>query len=151
MTANTLASTALQFEVSDQVATLTFNSPAKRNALEMAMRDGLVVALRHIQQNKDIRAVVLTGAGGHFCAGGDLKNMAEVQHENGAWLSRMQTLHEWVQILLTLDRPVMIDETDRSPDGPPTPLDLGYEARIRGSASSAQGLLGPLDGGWTVQ
>jgi hypothetical protein len=51
----------------------------------------------------------------------------------------------------TLDRPVMIDEADRSPDGPPTPLDLGYEARIRGSASSAQGLLGPLDGGWTVR
>ncbi len=51
----------------------------------------------------------------------------------------------------TLDRPVMIDETDRSPEGPPSPLDLGYEARIRGSASSAQGLLGPLDGGWTVR
>lgn len=51
----------------------------------------------------------------------------------------------------TLDRPVMIDEIDRSPDGPPTPLDLGYEARVRGSASSAQGLLGPLDGGWTVR
>ncbi len=51
----------------------------------------------------------------------------------------------------TLDRPVMIDEIDRSPDSPPTPLDLGYEARIRGSASSAQGLLGPLDGGWTVR
>lgn len=51
----------------------------------------------------------------------------------------------------TLDRPVMIDETDRSPDGPPTPIDLGYEARVRGSASSAQGLQGPLDGGWTVR
>ena len=51
----------------------------------------------------------------------------------------------------TLDRPVMIDEFGRSPDGPPTQIDLGYEARIRGSASSAQGLLGPLDGGWTVR
>ncbi|MDP2259305.1 MAG: hypothetical protein Q8J89_06275 [Caulobacter sp.] len=51
----------------------------------------------------------------------------------------------------TLDRPVMIDETGRSPDGPPTQIDLGYEARVRGSASSAQGLQGPLDGGWTVR
>lgn len=51
----------------------------------------------------------------------------------------------------TLDRPVMIDETDRSPDSPPTQIDLGYEARVRGSASSAQGLQGPLDGGWTVR
>lgn len=50
-----------------------------------------------------------------------------------------------------LDRPVMIDETDRTPEGPPTALDLGYEARIKGSAASAQGLFGPLDGGWTVR
>lgn len=50
-----------------------------------------------------------------------------------------------------LDRPVMIDEAGVSPDGPPTALDLGYEARIRGSAASAQGLQGPLDGGWTVR
>ncbi len=50
-----------------------------------------------------------------------------------------------------LDRPVMLDETGRTPDGPPTPVDLGYEARIRGSAASAQGLQGPLDGGWTVR
>lgn len=50
-----------------------------------------------------------------------------------------------------LDRPVMIDETGRTPDGPPTPVDLGYEMRIRGSAASAQGLQGPLDGGWTVR
>lgn len=50
-----------------------------------------------------------------------------------------------------LDRPVMIDETGKSPDGPPTPLDLGYESRIRASSASAQGLQGPLDGGWTVR
>lgn len=50
-----------------------------------------------------------------------------------------------------LDRPVMIDETGKAPDGPPTPVDIGYETRIRASASSAQGLQGPLDGGWTVR
>jgi hypothetical protein len=51
----------------------------------------------------------------------------------------------------TLDRPVMVDETGKNPDGPPTPPDIGYETRIRASASSAQGLQGPLDGGWTVR
>ena len=50
-----------------------------------------------------------------------------------------------------LDKPVMIDETGKNPDGPPTPLDVGYETRIRGSAAAAQGLQGPLDGGWTVR
>ena len=50
-----------------------------------------------------------------------------------------------------LDRPVMIGEVGVSPDGPPTPLDLGYEARIRASFAAAQGLQGPMDGGWTVR
>lgn len=51
----------------------------------------------------------------------------------------------------TLDRPVMIDEVGKSPEGPPSPTDLGYEMRIRASIASAQGLQGPLDGGWTVR
>jgi 2-(1,2-epoxy-1,2-dihydrophenyl)acetyl-CoA isomerase len=71
------------------------------------MRDELAVALQHIQQDKSIRAVILTGAGGHFCSGGDLKNIAVANLDNGGWLGRMQTLHEWVQLLLTLDRPVI--------------------------------------------
>lgn len=50
-----------------------------------------------------------------------------------------------------LDRPVMIDEIGKSPDGPPTVVDLTYESRIRGSAAASQGLQGPLDGGWTVR
>ena len=93
----------LQFDVTDQVATITFDSPSKRNALEPAMRDELAVALQHIQHDKSIRAVVLTGAGGHFCSGGDLKNIAAANLDNGGWLGRMQTL----QVLLTLDRPVI--------------------------------------------
>ena len=97
----------LQFEVTEQVATLTFNSPTKRNALEPAMREELAAALQHIQQDRSIRAVILTGAGGHFCSGGDLKNIASAKLDNGGWLGRMQTLHEWVQLLLTLDRPVI--------------------------------------------
>jgi 2-(1,2-epoxy-1,2-dihydrophenyl)acetyl-CoA isomerase len=97
----------LQFEVNAQVATLTFNSPTKRNALEPAMREELAAALHQIQQDRTIRAVVLTGAGGHFCSGGDLKNIAAANLDNGGWLGRMQTLHEWVQVLLTLDRPVI--------------------------------------------
>ncbi len=48
-------------------------------------------------------------------------------------------------------QPVMIDEVGKSPDGPPTVLDLTYESRIRGSAAASQGLQGPLDGGWTIR
>ncbi len=50
-----------------------------------------------------------------------------------------------------LDRPVMIGESDRRPDAPPTAVDLAYENRIRASVQAAQGLQGPLDGNWTIR
>ncbi len=50
----------------------------------------------------------------------------------------------------TLTAPVRIEETDKSPDGPPSAADLAYDGRIRSSMASAQGFQGPLDGGWTL-
>lgn len=50
-----------------------------------------------------------------------------------------------------LSAPVHIDEVGKTPDGPPTPTDLNYEARIRGSFASAQGMQGALDGHWVVR
>jgi 2-(1,2-epoxy-1,2-dihydrophenyl)acetyl-CoA isomerase len=97
----------LHFEVVDQVATLTLNSPAKRNALEPAMRDELAGYIRTIRDDASIRAVVITGAGGHFCSGGDLRNIASANLDNAGWLRRMQSLHAWVHDLITLDRPVI--------------------------------------------
>jgi hypothetical protein len=48
-------------------------------------------------------------------------------------------------------RPVNIDELGRTPDYPPSAVDLNYEARLRASSASAQGLQGPLDGPWTLR
>jgi hypothetical protein len=50
----------------------------------------------------------------------------------------------------TRGEPVHIEEADRTPDAPPTSIDLGYEARLRSSFASAQGMQGPLDGRWTL-
>jgi hypothetical protein len=49
-----------------------------------------------------------------------------------------------------LSEPTQVDETGKSPDGPPTVNDLAYESRIRSSIASAQSFQGPLDGGWTL-
>lgn len=100
-------SALLQFDLVDQVATLTLNSPLKRNALEPAMRDELAACIQTIRHDTSIRAVVITGAGGHFCSGGDLRNIASANLDNAGWLRRMQSLHEWVHELITLDRPVI--------------------------------------------
>lgn len=46
--------------------------------------------------------------------------------------------------------PVFIDQPGRTPDAPPSHVDQAYEARLRASFLSAQGLKGPLEGGWTL-
>lgn len=50
-----------------------------------------------------------------------------------------------------LTAPVHIDEIGKTPEAPPTAVDLSYEARMRSSFNSAQGLQGPLDGAWSLK
>src|SRR5262245_26893111 len=60
----------------DGVAMLTLNRPQARNALTRDMLAGLEKALDYAERSSSVRAVVVTGDGGAFCAGGDVKNMA---------------------------------------------------------------------------
>jgi 2-(1,2-epoxy-1,2-dihydrophenyl)acetyl-CoA isomerase len=62
--------------VDDGVATLTMNRPERRNALSGEMLEGLAAALAAVELDDSVGCVVLTGAGGAFCAGGDVKSMA---------------------------------------------------------------------------
>ena len=54
---------------------LTLNNPQRRNALAMPLRELLIAAFERIEADRDARAVVLTGTGGTFCAGGDITAM----------------------------------------------------------------------------
>jgi len=60
----------------DGVATLTMNRPEARNALTGEMQSALSAAVRRCALDPQVRAIVLTGAGGAFCAGGDVKGFA---------------------------------------------------------------------------
>src|SRR5258708_13387288 len=57
--------------------TITMNRPDRRNALNADMTRGLVEAARRAAEDHEVRAVLLKGAGGTFCVGGDVKSMAE--------------------------------------------------------------------------
>src|SRR5436853_4442747 len=57
--------------------TITMNRPDRRNALNPDMTRGLVEAARRAADDHEVRAVLLRGAGGTFCVGGDVKSMAE--------------------------------------------------------------------------
>jgi 2-(1,2-epoxy-1,2-dihydrophenyl)acetyl-CoA isomerase len=61
----------------DAVATVTINRPERRNSLNAAVKDALRDALAEVAADESVRAVVLTGAGEHFCAGQDLKEHAD--------------------------------------------------------------------------
>jgi enoyl-CoA hydratase/carnithine racemase len=64
----------LLIERADGVAWITLNRPAKRNALNMALRGALDQALAGLAADDGVRVVVLTGAGTAFCAGADLSD-----------------------------------------------------------------------------
>ena len=63
--------------VTGRVATLTLNRPDRLNALSSSILDGLLEALPRLGADPEIAVVVLTGAGRGFCAGGDVKSMAD--------------------------------------------------------------------------
>ena len=63
------------YEVDGPVATITLNRPDARNAYSAELIGGLVGSIAAAERDDDVRALVLTGAGSAFCAGGDLKAM----------------------------------------------------------------------------
>jgi len=60
---------------------LTFNRPESRNAINTPMGDQISAVVNWLESNDDIRVVVLRGAGGHFCAGGDIKERSHMADE----------------------------------------------------------------------
>ena len=80
-------------EVADGVAVLTMNRPDRLNAMSRPMMAALLEVLPGLAQRADVGVVILTGAGRAFCAGGDVKLMAEGQELEGDTLEeRAQTL-----------------------------------------------------------
>jgi isohexenylglutaconyl-CoA hydratase len=71
-----MAYQTIQTNTDKGVLYLTLNRPESRNAMSMQMVDELLVALADAEQNEAVRVIVMCGAGGHFCSGGDLKDMA---------------------------------------------------------------------------
>lgn len=63
---------------SGAIRTLTLNRPEKRNALNDALVDALKSAMRDADENEDLRAVVLRGAGKDFCSGADLSALQKI-------------------------------------------------------------------------
>lgn len=96
----------------DGIAVLTLNRPEARNAISDEMRSHMIELLEEVAANSQIRALIITGTGKGFCAGGDIKGMekrmsapaGEVAY-NG-W-KRQQRVHHAVSLLLNLPKPTL--------------------------------------------
>jgi enoyl-CoA hydratase/carnithine racemase len=64
----------VKVEIADGIALVTLDRPESRNAVNAAMHRGLEIVFRELSHHPDARAIVLTGAGEVFCAGGDVKD-----------------------------------------------------------------------------
>ena len=103
----------LEVKKDGAVATLTMNRPAVRNALSMDMRAELDAALHDIEFDEQVRCVVLTGAGEHFMAGGDVAQMNEYLKGHEAeevekyFLHRIHNLHPIMFSMRRMSKPII--------------------------------------------
>jgi enoyl-CoA hydratase len=97
---------ALRVEGSD-VRVITLNRPDHRNALDGDLHVALVGEIRAIQQSPEVRAVVLTGAGAAFSAGGDLELIGAMQADLGARRASLDTGRQLFRAMTELEVPVI--------------------------------------------
>ena len=69
--------------VDGAVGVITFNRPERRNALSEGIYGGFDRVLPELAADTDVRVIMVTGAGGAFCAGGDVKGMNEANQSGG--------------------------------------------------------------------
>lgn len=91
-------------------AVLSMNRPEQRNALDLALREAFSAAVAEVRDDDHVRAVVITGSGGHFCAGGDVKTIAAQQGQKRDIFEgreRIRKIHRWLDELIDLEKPVI--------------------------------------------
>ncbi len=105
-------SSLIDVELKSGIATLTLNRPEKRNAMSDDMRAELVLALSAAAGDAKVRALVITGAGKGFCAGGDVAGMqqrleAPVGQTGFNGWRRQRGVHHAVSILHRMPKPTI--------------------------------------------
>ncbi|MBI4240351.1 MAG: enoyl-CoA hydratase [Candidatus Rokubacteria bacterium] len=103
-----MAYETLVVEVKDQVCTITLNRPEAYNAVNEAMAEELHLAILECDEDPGVRALVLTGAGKAFCAGGDVKSFVQNLDRIGYHLKRLTTpIHAAVSRMARMPKPVV--------------------------------------------
>lgn len=91
-----------------QTMVLTISNPEHRNALGPDMYAAGVEALNVAESSPDVRSVVITGEGNHFCAGGNLQRLlANRQQPPEVQVQSIEGLHNWIETIRAFPKPVL--------------------------------------------
>ncbi|MEN9452674.1 MAG: hypothetical protein RLZZ369_1733 [Pseudomonadota bacterium] len=86
---------------------ITLSGPATRNALSTQVFAAGIETLNMAESNPDVGAVVLTGAGGHFCSGADLQHFLKNKHNLSAQGAQIDAFNQWIEALRSFPKPVI--------------------------------------------
>ena len=136
--------------------TVTLNRPERRNALNAAMTSGLLDAFTRAAASPEVRAVLLRGAGGTFCVGGDVKAMAARDPAAETFESRVADLRRRADVsrlIYEMPKPV-VAMIDGAAAGAGLSIALACDLRIAGASAKLTtafakvGLSGDFGGTW---
>lgn len=122
---------ALEYAVSEHIATITLNRPERMNTISREMLDELCVVLTRANEDADVRVIVLTGTGRAFCAGLDLNEAASGTGigTGGSFAATLDLRNTPPTVLHAIDKPV-ICALNGSAAGYGMDLALGCDIRI---------------------
>ena len=147
----------VRFGVSGPVATITLNRPDRLNAMTEELIGGVLAGLEQASADDAIRAVVLTGAGRGFCAGGDLGAMGQFAEPRTEEASRaeLRRLHRTTELLHEMPK-----VTIAAVNGPCAGAGLSWacacdlriaaESAVFRTAFLSAGLTGDFGGAWSL-
>lgn len=164
MTTRTLNTGAddLLCSVTNHVATITLNNPEKRNAFSETLTPALRRMLDETEADPDVRVLVITGAGGGFCAGGDISGMGAAlsggsdRPDADAMIARLQQAQETISLKLYEYSKPTIAALPGAAAGAGMSLALAADMRIATdsafltSAFAKIGLSGDFGGSWLL-
>lgn len=93
----------------DHIATITLNRPERYNSFGGLMRQEIVQVLEDVAKDKDVRCVVITGAGKHFCTGGDVNEFAtgKTKALESAISAERHAMCKAVLLINSMEKPVI--------------------------------------------